>query len=150
LISSQKSNSEGPPNQTLLLIGLVTLTVTPYIAGSHRSTKPQPILKTIEYIESLQIEEQVFMLEVEGGYDYYLDSNYSRVFNETRDTGFFQYMEDKSINMIVITEALKDDTRFRDDPEWQDFLDHYQEYGFEHRDIPKTGRELLIHGDLLD
>jgi hypothetical protein len=150
LINSQKSSKKELSYQALLLIGLVSLTVTPYVAGSNRSKKPQPILNTIEYVESLQIDDPVFMLEVEGGYDYYLDANYSRVFHESRSTGFYQYLQDNSINMIVITEALKDDTRFRGDPEWQEFLDNYKSFGFELRDIPKTAREILIHKELLE
>jgi hypothetical protein len=150
LIDSRSNDREKLTIQSVLLIGLLTLTVTPYIAGSHRSTKPQPILKTIEYVESLQIKDQVYMLEVEGGYDYYLDDNYSRVFDESRKTGFYQYLDDKKINMIVLTDALKDDTRFRDDPEWQEFLDDYESFGFELRDIPQTAREILIHKELLD
>jgi len=150
LISSKSDEEGGLDYQALLLIGLLTLTVTPYVAGSHRAKKPQPILRTILFIESLQITDQVHMLEVEGGYDYYLDENYSRVFKEVRTTGFFEYMQDEEINMIILTDALEADTRFRDDPEWEEFLDNFSDYGYEKRDVPQTGRQILIHEDLLD
>ena len=48
-----------------------------------------------------------------------------------------------------LTDVLKKDTRFKDDQQWQFFLQHYQQFGFVKKEIPETSFDLLVIEDLL-
>jgi hypothetical protein len=58
-------------------------------------------------------------------------------------------MEERNINMILVTDVLVEDSRFRDDTEWLYFLENYSTFEFTQVDVPYAGRILLIRNDLL-
>ncbi|MEE8356357.1 MAG: hypothetical protein V3R33_03525, partial [Anaerolineales bacterium] len=58
-------------------------------------------------------------------------------------------MEEKKINMVMVSDALVEDSRFRDDTEWLYFLENYSTFEYTQMYVPYTGRILLIRNDLL-
>jgi hypothetical protein len=134
-------------HKQLLLLGSLMIALTPYFSGQV-NTK-QPNLNTIRFIQSLRIEEPVNLLEAEGGFHYYLDDNFHRVAEYEKNTNFDRFLQKKNINMIVVTEVLLEDTRFRDDTNWRDFLADYPTFGYVQMDIPHTDRKLFIRIDIL-
>ncbi len=51
--------------------------------------------------------------------------------------------------MIVVSDTLLNDTRFRNDPEWQGFLAEYRQFGYLQKKIPNTDMNLILLADLL-
>jgi hypothetical protein len=51
--------------------------------------------------------------------------------------------------MIVWSQSLDRDSRFRADREWRHFLEHYGDSGWIVRDIPGTGKKLFLRTDLI-
>ena len=58
-------------------------------------------------------------------------------------------MNEKDINMIVLSNTLMTDTRFRADKEWLFFLNHFAKFGFAKIKVPNTPRTLLVKSALL-
>ena len=133
----------------LLLLGLliIALTPSPYFEQVNVN---QPNLHTIRFIQSLKIDKTVNLLQAEGGYHIYVSDNFHRVAEYKKNTDFDRFLQMRSINMIVLSPTLLNDTRFKDDPEWHDFLADYTHFGFVQIDIPHTNRKLFVRADLLD
>jgi hypothetical protein len=51
--------------------------------------------------------------------------------------------------MIVVNSSLLRDTRFKDDPEWNNFLINYFDYGYVQMQIPGTDKKLILRNILL-
>jgi len=150
IIVDSNEHEQKPANYTkLLFLGLLAISFTPYFAERIRSDRPGPNLASIRFIQSLSIEETVYLLEAEGGYHYYLDDNFHRIAQYAKNSDFYHFMEERKINMIMVTDVLVEDSRFRDDAEWIDFLDNYSTFEFTELDVPYVGSLLLIHNDLL-
>jgi len=150
IIVDSNEHEQKQANYTkLLFLGLLAISFTPYFAERIRSDRPGPNLASIRFIQSLSIEETVYLLEAEGGYHYYLDDNFHRIAQYAKNSDFYHFMEERKINMIMVTDVLVEDSRFRDDAEWIDFLDNYSTFEFTELDVPYAGSLLLIHNDLL-
>jgi len=134
----------------LLLIGLlvVILIPTPYLRQQTEKTQT-PHLNTIRFIRSLGINQSVNLLETAGGYDIYLGDNFHRVAEYGKSTGFNQFRAEQKINMIVVSDALLNDARFINDPEWQSFLTDYGQLGYLQKEIPDTNMHLILLADLI-
>ena len=148
LVGKESSGQLDVDHRQIVLLGLFAITITPYFANPRSLNLPQPIKDTILFIESLDIKEQVNLLETEGGYAYYLGENYQRIKESDKDTNFFQFLIEQDINMIVLTEKLSNDNRFRDDTEWHDFLTNLSDYKFIQLEIPHTDKKLLIQSNI--
>jgi len=150
IIVDSNEHEQKQANYTkLLFLGLLAISFTPYFAERIRSDRPGPNLASIRFIQSLSIEETVYLLEAEGGYHYYLDDNFHRIAQYAKNSDFYHFMEERKINMIMVTDVLVEDSRFRDDAEWIDFLDNYSTFDFTELDVLYAGSLLLVHNDLL-
>lgn len=149
LLDKHKLDQRQLDYQWIMLLGFFAFTITPYYANPGEMNLPQPKKDAVNFIQTLNIIERVNLLETEGGYHYFLGDNYHRISQSAKDIGFFGFLEEQGINMIVLTDGLLEDTRFRDDPEWQEFLTIYPDFGFIGMDITQTDKMLLIHTDLL-
>jgi hypothetical protein len=150
IIVDSNEHKQKQQNYTrLLFLGLLAISFTPYFAERIRSDRPGPNLASVRFIQSLSIEEPVYLLEAEGGYYYYLDDNFRRIAQYSKNSDFFQFMEERRINMIMVTDVLVEDSRFKDDKEWLDFLENYSTFDFTEVDVPYADRILLIRNDLL-
>lgn len=133
----------------LFLLCVLIIIITPHFSKSEQSVQKSN-LSTIQFIQSLEIDEPVNLLEAQGGYNYYLGSNYHRVAEYDKNTNYDHFGADRNINMIVVSKELLNDTRFKNDPEWQSFLANYRQFGYLQIEIPNTNRrEMIVQADLL-
>ena len=100
-------------------------------------------------MQSLGITAPVCLLEAEGGYDCYQTPNYQRVAEYDKHASFNQFRADTKLNMIVLTDRLAKDSHLAGDPEWEAFLKHPQEAGFDAREVPGAHATLLIERSIL-
>jgi hypothetical protein len=102
-------------------------------------------LNTIRFIQTLTLKNSVIMLEAEGGYNIYLGDNFSRVPEYAKGENFDAFMSKHSINAIVISGALRNDSRFKTDSEWLKFIASPEQFGFTAYDIPSVAdRKVLL------
>ena len=124
LLSKHTPEQEQLNHKRLLLLGLLVIALTPYF--SQGSIKNRHNLDTIRFVQSLKIQEPVRLLEAEGGYNIYLGDNFQRVAEYDKDKDFHHFRADRNINMIVVTDILLKDTRFKNDlngkGSWQTML----------------------------
>lgn len=130
-----------------LALALILVTPSPwYLLGAPRA---QQNLATIRYLQELAIHEPVNLLEAKGGFPIYVGDNYRRVREVDKAVPYAQFAREQGINMVVLEETLRNDSRFRDDPEWQAFLADPVAAGFSVLAIPDTNRTLLVATSLL-
>ena len=146
-VAKQTSGKEQPNYKRLLIYSLLVISLTPCIAD--RTSPKRENLETILFLKTLRIEKRVNVLEAEGGYGIYVGDNYHRVGEYEKNTGFNEFLGDRDIGMIVVTDYLQNDTRFRNDKEWEFFLSHYSSMGYERIDVPNTERKLIVRSNLL-
>ncbi|PWH15960.1 MAG: hypothetical protein DDG60_05075 [Anaerolineae bacterium] len=132
--------------QQLVLVGLLIVALTPYF----RVNRGQPNLQTIRFIQALNIQRQVNLLEADGGYAIYLGDHFQRVPEYEKNVSFFQYLQKKEVGMIVLSNLLSNDARFDKDEEWHQFLSDSSRYGFVRFDIPNTKRAVFVRADILE
>jgi hypothetical protein len=141
--------SVGWPKQLALiaLAGVLVLILTPRFAD--QVAPPRENLATIQTIKSLQIDEQVTILEAQGGFNIYAGDNFRRMREFEKDTPFNRFLLAQDIGVIVLSDTLSNDVRFKQDTEWQSFLVHYQQKGFDKIPVPESQRTLFVRKDLL-
>jgi hypothetical protein len=133
----------------VVCIGVLVVLLTPAIANGDATDKSY--IETINFIKSLGIEEQVNLLEAEGGFNFYLADNFRSLSVDEKDTNFSEFLEEKDINMIVVTDRLEQKMKLSDAEEWQWFVDdHYRDLGYEKISIPDTTWELIIKKGILE
>jgi hypothetical protein len=135
-----------------LVLAFFLIALTPYMVteeAAGRTGSKRPNVETIRFIESLGIRETVNLLEAGSNVDLYVGGNLHGVPRWEKKTTFDQFRRGRNINMIVWSALLDRDSRFRADPEWRYFLDHYRELGWIERDIPNTDKKLIVRADLM-
>jgi hypothetical protein len=151
IISTKQQSmfSVGWPKQLALiaLAGVLVLILTPRFAD--QVAPPRENLATIQTIKSLQIDEQVTILEAQGGFNIYAGDNFRRMREFEKDTPFNRFLLAQDIGVIVLSDTLSNDVRFKQDTEWQSFLVHYQQKGFDKIPVPESQRTLFVRKDLL-
>jgi hypothetical protein len=137
----------------IMLIFLIALAATPYISNNWYFTFPNdPLLsqrklynyKTIKYIQTLNLKDNISMLEAEGGINVYLGPQFRWVPEYEKKESFSQYLDTRKINVILSTDNLVNDVRFRNDMEWHKFLTDYQQYEFSKFAVPDTDRAIYV------
>jgi len=132
----------------LLLLCLTLILVTPHFGQDKQPTQKTNLI-TIQFIESLKIDQPVNLLEAEGGYNIYLGDNFHRIAEYDKNTGFDYFRRERNVNMIIISDTLLNDSRFKSDPEWQAFLTDYHQFGYLQIVIPNTDRKIIVRSDIL-
>lgn len=163
LLSRILSECEIPLGSRLIpsaLIGAAVFFLTPF-RGNHQLFWPSPpwhlieqpsempVRNVIDRIKSLGIQERVNMLEMAGGYAWYLPANYSFVIASRKDGPFNQYILKQKVNMILVTRPMLLSSKYSGDPEFLDFLKRFQEEGFVQIDIPVAGTQLYVKKSLM-
>lgn len=134
----------------LAVLCLLAVLLTRPIAQGRAAATPQETLRTIYALRSLEITRPVDILEAEGGYGIYLGGQYRRVAPYDKDQRFGSFFEEESIDLVVLSDRLRTDPRFAEDPEWRAFLRDPSEWGFIPLDIPGVPRRsLLVRRSLL-
>jgi len=132
-----------------LTFGLLAVLLVPAMSSWPAAKDGVPNIETIKFIKNLKLKGQIGMLEAEGGLYVYLGDNFHRVDPTKKTVGFSAFLHERSVRMVLITDILTKDVRFRDDPEWLSFLADPQRYGFTRCHIPETNRDLFMKADLL-
>lgn len=102
----------------------------------------QPYLTTINFLKSLEIKEEVNLLEADGGYNIYLGENFKRVAEYDKDCEFDKFLKKRNINMIVVSGKLLNFNAFKEDPQWIAFLNN--PHPFKVYKIPSANRYLFV------
>ena len=144
--NNEKEDNLGWPT---LIFGLLFVFLTPHFSFYLGTATHTPNVETIHFIEELKIEEDVKMLEAEGGFDIYLPDNYQRIAEYTKKTDYHTFQCQNNINMVVLTKRLENYARLKDDEEWKYFLLNYLKEGYTKLEIPKTDRQLIVDKKLL-
>jgi hypothetical protein len=78
-----------------------------------------------------------------------IGDNFVRIGESEKNTGFRESVTNRKIGMVIVTKLLMIDIRFKSDPEWQDFLQHYNTCGFVQVQVPRSETRVLVRKDLL-
>lgn len=132
-----------------LPFGLLVVLLVPSMSRWPAPRDGVPNTETLKFIKSLKLKGQIGILEAEGGLYVFLGGNFHRVDPTRKAIGFSAFLKENSVRMVLITDSLTKDVRFRDDPEWLSFLADPQPYGFTRHLVPNTNRDLFIETDLL-
>lgn len=135
--------------KSLLVLLLIGIAITPSDPAWSRDTLATPNLHVIKFIQTLDITASAKILEAEGGYHIYLGDNFERVGEEQKTSDFHSFRRQYGINMLVLTDNLRQDARFVNDQEWQSFLENHEKWGYISIAIPNTDRELIVAEELL-
>lgn len=100
--------------------------------------------KTIEFIQALEIRDRINFLEAEGGYFVYLGHSYTRIFEWWKEVPFDRFLDEREINMVLVSSNLTTHPKYRSDPIFKEFLKHPQQYQFMRFKIPHTSFQLLV------
>lgn len=122
------------------------LLITPTFAQQHRFG--QPNLATVRALQALDLRGPVNLLEAQGGFHVYLGDHAIFVRPFTKTQPFDHFLLENRINIIVLSDRLRADSRLRDDPEWQGFLEQATARGWQRLPIGGIQRELLIAPEL--
>jgi len=123
-----------------LAVGAFFLFVTPVV---FQRSEELPVRSTLTFLKSLGPNQDVQILEAEGGLHFYLAPGWHRVAEYSKKGSFDAFRERTHINAILLTERLATDSRFRSDHEWLQFLSDPDAYGFARMAIPGTEFHLL-------
>jgi hypothetical protein len=138
----------------LLALGLALL--TPNLAerlstGRGGAPARQVHLQRVRAIEALGLVEQLSpgerlpLLEAEGGYDAYLGPHsYYPVLHYTPGVSFDELLRERKVTAILLTDALRRYPRFRDDPVFQSFTAHPEDFGFTLFPLGARGEALAL------
>jgi len=148
-LAGRKRDHEFRDYKHLLLLGALVIAVTPSSLGLSGTATGKPNLETIKFIRSLSIDQNVNLLEANGGFHIYLGDNFSRVAPVDKESGFNDFIERRQIKAIVLTDGLMNDTRFKDDEDWKFFLENYKCLGWTGLGIPNTNRQFIVDSRLL-
>jgi hypothetical protein len=78
-----------------------------------------------------------------------MGDNFRRIGEAEKTSGFRQFISSRDINMVVLTELLTTDLRFRTDPEWKEFLKNSSDFGFVQRQVPRSDIQVFVRKDLV-
>lgn len=141
-----------------IIIMLLLLFVTPNISSAYnfipkinkQYESDTPNLTTIRFIKKLPIKFPVTILDGASIYPYYGD-NYRGIifFEKPSDDKFFEFLDAKNINIILITPELFSQRLYINDKDFLSIIHYPTNYGFVRINIPNTSRFLLIKKDLI-
>ncbi len=132
-------------------LALIFIVLTPHITYYFGSEMKRPNVETIQFIRNLQLDRghQINMLEADGGYCIYLEQPCHRTAEYEKQENCVDFLKNKQINMIVISERLQNYNRFKNDYDCMNFLNDYAKFGFTQLDISNTDRKLIISNEIL-
>ncbi len=151
LLNNPSAEETTPNYKYVLSLGLLMM-LTPQYANQDagRDTHQSSKLSIIRFIQTLDITKPVNMLEADGGYNTYIGDNFNRIPESEKNSSFEHFRSEHHINMIILTGFLTQDSRYINDPEWLEFIENYQHYGYRQLSIPNTETRIIVANELLD
>jgi hypothetical protein len=141
-----------------ILIALVVVAITPNAVNLVGPLpRPQPTVNAIQFMRGLGITDETYFLSEQFGYSSYLARDFRadpgaawRAFTGSqKDIPFNRFLREHRINIIFVTDDLLNNIRFREDPEWKAFLEHYESAGFVKLILPDGRRALYVDKTIL-
>jgi hypothetical protein len=155
-----------------LCTALAIVAVTPSAADSLGNPPlARPTVEAVEFIRALDITGETYLLSSDFGYTTYLAGrwgmpcsiqgcgsweavmSYEKSAWDPNDPGksvsFNSFRRKENINMVLVTDDLLNDTRFRDDAEWKAFLGSPESVGFVKLLLPDGKRALYVDKSIL-
>ncbi len=146
LLNRLRAGAPGAALRLAPVLCLALFLLTPTFAQAHRYS--QPNLAVVRALRALDLPGPVNLLEAQGGYHVYLGDHYHLVRPVTKTQPFDRFLAENGVNLIVLSDRLRADSRLRDDPEWQAFLADSDARGWQRLPTADTQRELLLAGEL--
>jgi hypothetical protein len=111
-------------------------------------------LPLVRALRALHLEAPVTMLDyTEVSRLFYANLRGSAVAPQAKDRGFGEFIRRCGVNVIILEPLLKEDSRYRDDPEFKEFLAGTRPDGFTRFDVPGRPRfwatQIAVRDDLL-
>ena len=141
----------GRPWLAVVLGGaLLQLGLTPSLAQTEFTRRTRPVQALVMHLRGLHLRGELHVLETDGGYNVYLGPTDRMVRHFEKQTGFEAFRHAHDINVIIASDYLeRQDVRFKDDPEWQQFLHAPGDAGFVRLPLPAGDRWLYVRRDVL-
>jgi hypothetical protein len=168
LVGSCLSRS-GPPNRSWLRGNswpvLTTLALVLFMVMPNRAHTwdlpallwgrrvPHPAVSatraTVETLQQLRLHGPVVVLEFGFGWSCYAGLPAKRVNALDKNEGFWRFVREKGINVMILIESLSKFDAYRDDPEFQEFLAGTRTEDFKLVPVPGTKVQIAVRRDLL-
>jgi hypothetical protein len=145
----------------LLVLGVVLLALTPnrahgwdvqrLLCGHHAEQPPPRVEQTLaNTLHGLGLRGPVVLLDFPGPIRAFYAGVPCQCVYVTEKTGpFWEFVRRRGINVVVLDNQLPGDSRFRDDPEFQEFLSGQQTGDFTLVSVPNTAVRIAVRRDLL-
>lgn len=143
----------------ILIAGFLLLLLTPtlsqgwcisnFCVSQRQDIQKKPLLETIYFIRSLNINQPVNLLAFDIEYRTFLGEQFNRINPADKDTDYIEFMNRKDLDLIIVRKELNQSIRWVEDEEWKAFLKNFQEFGYQSLEIPNTDRSLLIREKFL-
>ena len=112
-------------------------------------SEPLENVRTIKVLRTFDLTGRVLMLEADHSRGVYAYLDFVRVAQWLKHGPFWQFIHDMQVNVIIISNRLRFDSRFLGDPEWEAFLRGGPHEDFEIFDVPSTNVQIAIRKSLL-
>ena len=142
VFSSKRDNNQRETFSALLVCFLVLFTIRP--VSAQILSRNQPNLSVIHFLRSLHVTQPVDILDANEGYGVYVGKNYRMVESFRKKEGFDKFIRIWSIDMIVVSDDLRNDSRFKDDKEWKAFLAKPSSFGFTPFPIEDASNQIVL------
>ncbi len=133
---------------TLAAVAATGLLITPQRHDAKYSAvvwrKNQELVKTIHYLRGMQLADEVRLLRMEIGVEWYVADNVQGVDPLLKKKPFLEYLSAEQINMVLDEQHLRHDSRFRDDQHFKAFLEDPERFGFIATSVPGAPRDRRI------
>jgi hypothetical protein len=107
--------------------------------------------REVAFLRSLGIRERVVILETEFSRAFLAGLPFEHVAQwEKKDEAFAAFLDRRGIDLVVLNGRLREDTRFRDDPEFGAFagaVGRWRDFAILH--VPDTGTWIAVRDGLL-
>lgn len=106
-------------------------------------------MRTLNAIMAMPLCGQIRLLGIEGPYEIYARDRIRWVDALQKNGGFNEFLSDRKITAIVVSDQLSMNYRFAQDPEWKRFLEQFESRGFAKYPVLGTKRFLLVDKHLV-
>lgn len=133
-----------------IVIALIVIAISPSAVNLMGPLPRQrPTLQAIQFLRGLRVTETTRLLDADLGYSSYLSGNFTSIPPYQKSKPFYTFIREQKINMIMESENLLNDSRFRDDKEWKAFQENYESAGFVKLALPDGKRALYVDESIL-
>lgn len=144
----------GPLTAKRLLLNaaawLIAASLTPaatdrLITGNSQASARLDVINTIDSVNRLEFNGTATLLDPDMAILPYAQNSISTILPQAKSAGFLEFITNRDIAIIVLTEELKQNRLYRSDPEWNEFIANPKNFGFSEISIPGANdRKILL------